>query len=270
MVEQTTPSLPVWQTVSAAYRSFLIAPADLARALSIPLLLAIGLGMSEVLFASDDSSSFGAATFVLVISYAVLGLAWGRFALLGERPPLMPEVTKLRRFFVFSGYLLLFGIIYLVIIFLTVAVLAVSTPNFVAIGLIVVVLCLIASWPLARFSLALPATAIDRGLGLGGAWRLGRGNAARLLAALFLVNVPVLAGLTAFFSTVVYMISIEMFPLESNLEQPASILAWFAFTLFANGLQLIGFALVMEVLARAYQHLKGWQPNRQEILERFE
>ncbi len=255
----------------AAYCSLLRAPRHLSKALAIPLLLAVGIAMANILLSTDQDSGFSVSSTILqLLPFVLVGLAWARFELLGEDPSLLPDNSERRRFFVFAGYLLLFGLVLLGIIFVTVATLATSVSDYVALGGLAFVSCLIACWPLARICLVLPATAIDQGLGLGGAWRLSSGNSARLFAALVLVSVPIVVILGLFVTVLTYLLVTGTLPAEASLDKPETLLFEFVIAVVANGLQLIGFALLMSTISKAYATLSGWGGPRAEILERFE
>jgi len=154
-------------------------------------------GPEMVRLSMDGGGSFGAPgifflrmfglLLVLMIAYALFAVAWHRFALLGagDRPRVLPAVQgRHMRFLLLTyGVGLLIGLIAMAAL-VPLGALRVNSQILlvlVSFGLILI---------FTRWQLAFPAIAVDRPLGLGGAWRASRGQTLRLFWLFLLVVVP--------------------------------------------------------------------------------
>lgn len=128
--------------------------------------------------------SFG-LVLVLLIAYSLFAVAWHRFALVEQKPSLLPAVQgrHLRFLLATWGLSFLIGLIAMGCVLLLGAFRIQSQIAFVLVGLGLVLI-------FARWQLVFPAIAVDRPLGLSGAWRATRGHTLRLFWLLLLVVVP--------------------------------------------------------------------------------
>ncbi|MGF1608661.1 MAG: hypothetical protein ACFCUQ_04645 [Kiloniellales bacterium] len=178
-----------------------------------PQLLA-ALGESPLRQAVIDLGWFLLGVLLLYIPHLILAVAWIRLTLLGPRraaPPLLPRLgwAHCRAF----GYLLLaalggLGVLLAgsLLIFLLWVVLSLfdSIPPITVIGTLIGIVTMafvvvLAIGTFLRLALALPVTLVAPQETLAEAWRLSSGQNLRLLIALLIVWVPVIAvGLTGF------------------------------------------------------------------------
>jgi len=209
-VQDTQPPVPVrpLPLLAIAKESFDLLFTNLGAfvaAMAVPLvieLLAVWAfwttyGPEMVRLSMDGGGSFGAPgifflrmfglLLVLMIAYALFAVAWHRFALLGagDRPRVLPAVQgRHMRFLLLTyGVGLLIGLIAMAAL-VPLGALRVNSQILlvlVSFGLILI---------FTRWQLAFPAIAVDRPLGLGGAWRASRGQTLRLFWLFLLVVVP--------------------------------------------------------------------------------
>jgi hypothetical protein len=209
-VQDTQPPVPArpLPLLAIAKESFDLLFANLGAfvaAMAVPLvieLLAVWAfwttyGPEMVRLSMDGGGSFGAPgifflrmfglLLVLMIAYALFAVAWHRFALLGagDRPRVLPAVQgRHMRFLLLTyGVGLLIGLIAMAAL-VPLGALRVNSQILlvlVSFGLILI---------FTRWQLAFPAIAVDRPLGLGGAWRASRGQTLRLFWLFLLVVVP--------------------------------------------------------------------------------
>ena len=218
-----------------------------------------------------------------LLPFAILGLAQSRTVLTGEAAGFLPPQPLGRRTWIYLGYALLMIVmaaVPLVVLLLgainVVYVLSdggedfASGPWLAALGFIGFLVLL---WVLARLSLVYPALAVDRKLGLVGAWRLSRGSGLKLLGiqvVIFLVTLlagvigaAVLGGGFKISLGASSVLAPGMTVADALIDRGPAIV-WSALVSIA------GYGLIMGAYASAFAQLSGWGAPRREILERFE
>ncbi len=233
MTTHDTPSagrgkVPVWRTAIDSY-GFVFGNLDRFLALGW-LLLVITFAMymaSSFLFKIGAREAASVADWVTYVAlsasswamYAVFSVRWHRFFLLDERESVFSEILVARNWR-FLGYTVLLTFAPMVPMFV------ISFANFgdfppvagpqsietidwtlITINWTLIILfgLSILAMPilvivLFRFFLVLPATAVDRTLAFGEAWRNMRGNAWRFIGCLFLVAIPSLIFIWGLFA----------------------------------------------------------------------
>jgi len=201
----TSRPLPVLALAGESLQLLLRQPVAFLAALAVPLLIELlsvwafwsTYGPEMVRFTASGGADFGqpglfmlrmfGLLLVLLIAYSLFAVAWHRFALLGpgQAPGLVPAVhgRHVRFLLVTYGVSLLIGLLAFALVFLLQAARVQSQIVFVLIGLALALI-------FVRWQLAFPAIAIDRPLGLGGAWRASRGQTLRLFWLFLLMVVP--------------------------------------------------------------------------------
>lgn len=201
--------LPILEIAGDAYRLLLGNPAAFLAALVVPLAIELvatwafwttyGPEMARLAMSGGGEIAQPGMFFlrmfllllVLLIAYSLFAVAWHRFALLGpsDAPRLVPAVQGRHVRFLLMTYgvsLLIALIAFLLIIPLGVLKIQ-SQIVLILVGLGLVLI-------FTRWQLAFPAIAVDRPLGLGGAWRASRGHTLRLFWLFLLTVLPLAAA----------------------------------------------------------------------------
>ncbi|MEP3045587.1 MAG: hypothetical protein ABJL55_06665 [Roseibium sp.] len=157
--------------------------------------LQISMVMLLVFIGVDSSTaSFGVVIFAFVFfvftmaSSASISVAWHRFGLLGERPSAFHLKLGRTEFWFIIKSLLLFlmlvaGMLFVMVVHMVIGLVPVT-------GVIATLLAIFAIPTFLRLSLILPATAVERPIGLGEAYEAGEGLGWWMFLAIFLLTVP--------------------------------------------------------------------------------
>ncbi|MEP4768778.1 MAG: hypothetical protein ABJY83_12800 [Roseibium sp.] len=144
--------------------------------------------------AGETSASFGIGLYVIVflvftmVSSASISVAWHRFGLLGERPDAIHLKLGPTEFRFISKSLLLFLILVMCMFFVMLVHMVIGVIPVT--GVVVALLAIFAIPTFLRLSLILPATAVERPIGLGEAYEAGKGLGWWMFLAIFLLTVP--------------------------------------------------------------------------------
>ena len=203
--------VPVGRTAIESYRFVFI---NLDRFLELgwlPIVAAFAVNMASGVLANVDPREAASVadwvTYITLIAiswaiYAVFAVRWHRFFLLDERESVFSEVFVARNWR-FLGYMLLLSFVPMFPMMIGGLVgfgdslpeagpQAIETFNWTLIILfgLYILGAPILFFVLFRFSLVLPATAVDRPLTLGEAWRNMRDHTWRFIGCFFLVGIP--------------------------------------------------------------------------------
>jgi hypothetical protein len=223
MTTQVPPSagrgkVPLWRTAIDSY-GFVFGNLDRFLALGWILLLIAAAVQIVGALVMGERLGWGAETLQVspayvavnilfsIIFYAMFlffAVRWHRFYLLDERESVFSEILAARNWR-FLGYILLLALapflpmVIGMIIGLGAAISGAGLPQEETVaGLLAtfVLFAWLATFVLffvfLRFSLVLPAAAVDRPIGLGEAWRNMRGNTWRYIGAIILVAIPII------------------------------------------------------------------------------
>ncbi len=269
-MSQTTPppaalrKLAVLQTLSEAYGHVLTNLPLLARAALVPFLLSLAL----------VAASFGAAeslpltTLIVVLGfvpYTIFGIAWHRVTLLGPAagaPPLVPAWRQ--RHWRFLGYLAAitligYGVTVMVfsIAFTVVHPDAEIRPR--AWSFVLVTGAFILAYVMMRLSFVFPAVAVDEAYRLKHSWTHTKGQGLRLLGALLLTAIPILA--------LVWVVGALFgdFLFAAPEAETEAVIAENSFAVFVSQMVLVALnyvlmALVVSVISIAFRTCTGWVP----------
>ncbi len=294
------PGLSFKITFGAAFRSVFGQLGQFVRAAAVPLLLSIAIllldfSLRALAFTGTlplDPEGWPATVLVLVTSllallpFSLLGIAVTRMSYLGPQPGLLPARVLGRRTFVYAGYLLLLLVALILMMaisfFAGIAVVQATNLGETIAGPLLAALGGFAGFGLLfylllRFSLVLPAVALDEKLGLGGSWRLTRRGSFKLLGVFLLLILVLLLAMAAG-SIVGGSGSIRLGTAKMVVPEDAGAgTDWLAIVLAnmpTNLWNLVAnfliFAMGCGALTSAYSQLSGWGGPREEILERFE
>ena len=272
----TAQKLPVWRTVLGSY-GFVFANLDRFLALGwLPLVIAFAASMTlAVLVDVGGGTNAPVADWVTYVAleaaswamYAVFAVRWHRFFLLDERESVISDVLGARNWR-FLGYTVLLSFApVLPIIFLGLigfgdfpleaepqAMEAINWTPIILFGLYMLAFPIII-FVLFRFFLVLPATAVDRPLTLGEAWRNMRGNTWRFIGATLLIGIPLIIAVSiqamfAAFSQVASATGGAAEPTIGDLVATNAVMAIIGFLLVAAGIT---------VLSKFYRHIVGME-----------
>jgi hypothetical protein len=267
------PRLPVFDTVTAAYRSVFAYPAAWLRIAVVPVALSIVLMVLMVLLIGDSVSRLATArggpdldggTIILLIVF-YLGLiacsiafisAWMRHLI--TRRPDEPAPIGFRfksEEWGFVGYGLLLTLLGMVVglvvgfvggLLVTALGLDRSMAGMV---LFTVLLYGIIIYLVLRLSLVFPAVSVGETGCLSQAWSLSRGNVLRLLAAMLLITIPYYVGV---------MILFYLLPMEGMLQGLAygDVTGGIVVLLVFVIVYMVGYVLAYAGLAHAYRNLR--------------
>ena len=276
-MSQTTPppatlrKLAVLQTLSEAYGRVLTNLPLLARAALVPFLLSLALVAAS--FAAAESLPLTTLIIALgFVPYTIFGIAWHRVTLLGPMagaPPLVPAWRQ--RHWRFLGYLAavtLIGYGVTVMVF-SIAFTVVQpgvqpgaevTPR--AWSVVLVTGALILAYVMMRLSFVFPAVAVDEAYRLKHSWIHTKGQGLRLLGALLLSAIPILAlvwVVSALFGD--FLFAEPTAPagqMEAvTAENPAAV---FVSPVVMMVLNYVLMALVVSVISIAFRNCTGWVP----------
>lgn len=278
--------LAIGRLVGGAYREVLSRPLRLAKALALPLGLALLLAILGP-FLADSHPRTGLVLYLAgFLPFILLSILWHRRVLLDLGAETPDAAVTLRRLAATLGYsTLVGGLVFLPLLLIVAAYYGPSFgispfPNvhwipgavFSLPGSIVVILaCLALGYPASRLSLVFPATALGQRCGLRESWRLTAGHGRPLYGAAVATGVSVTAA-SGFLVVLLFKLdaAIGILPPYGATDQ----MNWIVETVIAfvwTVLQLGGFAVIITVFSLAYGELTGLgQTLRGDILERFE
>ncbi len=262
----------------------------------LPFVLSLFLGIVLVAFSFALAEAAALLSIPLqilgIVPLAILGIACCRLVLIGRQAGAVPRPLFGRRTLVYFGYTLMFLLmIALPLIIFSFAVIGAGVfsigndledPNlrdFAWPGLILVLIFpfyLVLMYLVTRFSLVFPAVSVDQKLGLGGSWRLTRGNGLKLYAVLIVITILTIvcsAIAMTIINTIVTLLwhGLDSVPASAGETDWITVAAAIAPTMILGlAFEYLGFALIIAAVAAAYAHLSGWGAPRQDILERFE
>ncbi len=273
----TTTRLSAWRLAGDAYGLWFsnLGVWFVAAALPFALTVLIGFAFAQapLMVGDGEDQRVFITDFTLVLNflvdviiYTLFGVAWHRWALLSERPRLIPNVGgEHLRFLVWALILMLLSQFVLRTVFglfsgaasgLITALFAFSFSPQVLGFLAAVLAC---GYFLARVSVIYPAAALGDRLGLLGAWKMTRGNAWALFWAFVLVMVPLLFAfflIGAIFSAAV----VGLFSAMSSMDRAVtSNLAWFLMAAFSALASLAFLTLPIGVASKGYAELRRGQ-----------
>ena len=276
-MSQTTPppealrKLDVLHTLSEAYGRVLTNLPLLSQAALVPFLLSLGLVAAS--FAAAESLPLTTLIVVLgFVPYTIFGIAWHRVTLLGPAagaPPLVPAWRQ--RHWRFLGYLAAVTIIGYVV---TVMVFSVAftvvqpvvqpgaevTPR--AWSAVLVAGALILAYVMMRLSFVFPAVAVDEAYRLKHSWTHTKGQGLRLLGALLLTAIPILAlvwVVGALFGDFLFAEpTVPAGQMETVIAENST--AVFVSQMVMVVLNYVLMALVVSVISIAFRTCTGWVP----------
>ena len=272
-MSQTTPppaalrKLAVLQTLSEAYGRVLTNLPLLARAALVPFLLSLSLVAAS--FAAAQSLPLTTLIVVLgFVPYTIFGIAWHRVTLLGPAagaPPLVPAWGQ--RHWRFLGYLAAvtligYGVTVMVfsIAFTVVQPGAEIMPR--AWSVVLVTGALILAYVMMRLSFVFPAVAVDEAYRLKHSWTHTKGQGLRLLGALLLTAIPMLAlvwVVGALFGA--FLFAEPTAPAgQTEAVIAESSVAVFVSQMVMVALNYVLMALVVSVISIAFRSCTGWVP----------
>ena len=271
--------VPVWRTAVESY-GFVFFNLGRLLALGWPLLMiATAALIVGELFTGGRSSweaetrqqspahvvaniLFGVLFYAMVLVFVV---RWHRFFLLGERESVFVNLFASRNWR-FLGYLLLLALAPLLpmlialIIVLGVAISVAGSPQEGMVTGPLAVLFFFAWFApfvlyfvFFRFSLVLPAAAVDRPIGLAESWRKLRGNTGRLLGALYLVPLPIMILV---FIVMMPFLRSSFASMQAGGPGP-SITVFFVWMLVLVIIVIFAIAVGITVLSKFYRHIVG-------------
>lgn len=258
------PRLSAWRLTGDAYDIWFASLGQWLKAAALPLALTLLLDFAlrhSQLQAGGPGPFVGGLrpvlwTIVEAIIYTLLGVAWHRWAILSERPRLLPPITGQHLRFLAWALALTFltqfawGSVFQ--IFLALSELSRGMIVLGAIGGVVVSL-----YFLSRVSLLYPAAALGDRLGLLGAWEMTRKQGWALFWAFVLVCIPMVLGFLLF-GAVLGGAILGAFaggvPIGHGL--PGS-LTWFFGAAFSAVFSLALLTLPVGVASSAYRRLNG-------------
>ena len=267
--------LAVLQTLSEAYGRVLTNLPLLARAALVPFLLSLALVAAS--FAAAESLPLTTLIIVLgFVPYTIFGIAWHRVTLLGPAagaPPLVPAWRQ--RHWRFLGYLAAVTLIgYGVTVMVFSIAITVVQPGAElmprAWSAVLVTGALILAYVMMRLSFVFPAVAVDEAYRLRHSWTHTKGQGLRLLGALLLTAIPMLALLwtaSALFGA--FLFTEPAAPAGQGSAAPeAQVEAFFAensLAIFVSqvvlaALNYVLMALVVSVVSIAFRTCTGWVP----------
>ncbi len=269
-MSQTTPppaalrKLAVLQTLSEAYGHVLTNLPLLARAALVPFLLSLALVAAS--FAAAESLPLTTLIVVLgFVPYTIFGIAWHRVTLLGPAAGAPPRVPAWRqRHWRFLGYLAAvtligYGVTVMVfsIAFTVVHPDAEIRPR--AWSFVLVTGAFILAYVMMRLSFVFPAVAVDEAYRLKHSWTHTKGQGLRLLGALFLTAIPVLA--------LAWVVSalFGVLPFAEPEAQMGAVIAENSAAIFVSQVVVVALnyglmALVVSVISIAFRTCTGWVP----------
>jgi len=271
--------LSVGSMVAAAYRTVFHRPWQLILAMILPLLLVVALELVLLPWHELPIWTGAASQAVDIIPYLFFGLIWFRLLLGGPYKSDLPWPLFGRRsltYFAFSlGFYLLFvmPLIVLVVPLLLHVLdsLRSGVPGLLSPQTLVLLVMPfgIVAWGylLGRFSLLLPATAVDEPLSIAKAWRMTVGNGLRLVAAYVLAAAPVVLILAV---VAIWHGLRREAGIEPSGSREYAALYGGAYALTIAGFRLALTALLATIAADAYRHFTGGPNSQNQILMRFE
>lgn len=281
------PTLAVWGLVTSCYGLLYYRFKDFVRIMAVPALVSALLGwramyqgIDQALLAgnAEDMAAAQMAVWNDPLSYVYMAVMWlslaaaivavHRLVLLNENPPRPLGITVGARELRYIGY----AIIVAVVPMLPLAFLAVMTAGVNSLigggadgsaagGAMVLILVLpamvYAMVATLRFSLALPAVAVDGGRGikarLRGAWEMAKGQTLKLAVAFFLAALPL---------GVVSMI-VSKFWLSALVAGTVTTANGLAWIVISTALTMAMYFVQAAIISRAFQMLSQ-QPLAQD------
>ncbi len=267
------PKVPVWRTAIESYR-FVFSNLGRLLALSWPLMV---IGAAALIV--GGRSGWGAETLqhspayvvanilfavVFFAMYIVFVVRWHRFFLLDDRESVFSEILAARNWRFLSYFLLLnlapfLPMLIVVNIGFVASIFGADLPPegmvtglWVALFIFAWLPAFVLYFVFFRFSLVLPAVAVDRPIGLGESWHRLRGNTRRYKNALTLVAIPTI--IVGFILMVPFLVA----SMPSGGPRPSMtvLVVWMLviiiFVIFAT-------ASWMTVLSKFYRHIVGME-----------
>lgn len=289
-VEQTDkPTLPVWGLVTSCYGLLYYRFTDFIRIMAVPAVVSVLLGWRSMGTeqAWYDASQSGNTedvnalqmamwsdplTYVYAavtgISMAAAIVAIHRLVLLNENPPRPLGINVGSRELRYIGYAIIvflaswlpYVLSFAVIFALTLVPSGNPVVSGVQVAMVILVIpiSIYTVMAMLRFSLALPAVAIDGQSGvearLRTSWKLAKGSTFKLLVAMFLVAVPI-----ALISIMIYQVW-----MDSLVAGSVTTIGGTAYVLLSTILSMALYFVQTAVISRAYQTLSGQTPLAQD------
>lgn len=254
-------ALPIGATVRDSFRIFMAQLPFLPRALASPMILSLVIAILSLL----APALFGVFMILSLVPFALFGVTWYRLNLLGPQagaPKLGPTWSRDHtRFF---SYVLGFTLLNLAVapFYLGAAVPDSSGQTSGQALLLALAVMLAVGYLTVRISFVFPAISVGETYSLKDSWNHTKSQGWRLLGALFLVMLPLMA----------IMVGLAM-ALSSGLpdaetlaenpeafEQVSGVLVWMQ--LIGLVFQYISMALVITMFSQAFVTLTGWVPDQ--------
>lgn len=303
MTSRDTPAMPArlafGTTFRAAFGTVFGRLGRFVKVAAAPLLLSSALLVAT--FALRASSAVGALVIdpyglvaallelalglLALLPLASLGIGLTRLTCIGRGDGAGLSTLFDRRTLIYAGYLLLLMALFVALavagFFAVIALLEASDAGddaraaAIIIGGILGLSVLL--YLLLRFSLVLPAVALDQKLGLIGSWRMTRRSGAKLFSVFFVLFlvliVTIMVGSVITGSGEVRIGTPHLvLPAGSGADSGwmAIVLANLPRNLWNLVVNFVIFAMGCGAMASAYAQLSGWSGPREELLERFE
>lgn len=193
------------------------------------------------------------------IIYTLLGVSWHRWALLSERPRLLPAIGSEHLRFMAWALALMFLSQFAAGTVMSL-VLAIASQSFNAILAGALAAFIVSLYFIARMSVIYPAAALGQRLGLLGAWQMTRKQGWALFWAYILVCIPLIAIfllLGAFFGAAILGAFVVGMPPGELSRGWGGELAWLLPTAFAAFFSLGFLTLPVGVASSAYRRLSS-------------
>ncbi len=267
--------LPVLRTFSEAYGRVLGNLDLVVRAALFPFV--VSLLLVTVSFIAPQSGLLtGLVIMIGFVPYTIFGVAWHRVTLLGPTagaPPLVPAWRQ--RHWRFLGYLAAVTLIgYGVTVMVFSIALTVVQPGGAlmprALSVVLVTGALILAYVMMRLSFVFPAVAVDEAYRLKHSWIHTKGQGLRLLGALLLTAIPMLAlvwVVSALFGAILFTetgapAGQGSAAPEAQMEvvMAESSVAVFVSRMVMAALVYVLMALVVSVISIAFRTCTGWVP----------
>ena len=250
------PPLPVFESVSEAYRTVWSLIGYLPTAAALPFLLSLLLTIPIVI--QPDGQGLGQISWLFeAVPYTLFAVAWHRLVLLG--PQIAPPRVAFNwapRHWRFLGYALLLtagGVVVMVTVF------SLAGPGQAASGagpLAALGLMIAFGYLAIRLCLVLPAAALDENYRLQHAWAHTQGQGLRLMAIFVVAMIPVVFASLLVMGLVLGSSAAETVPTPGGGRALVAQLA-------LGALGYVGSAVSTTIFAQAFHRLAGWYPGDQ-------
>lgn len=273
-------NLPFGETLGGAFAIVFERPWMFMKALILPALLWIVLGVVGFVLADVSLALLLVVQVLGVLPLSILGVAYCRLALLGRQAGAIPRPLFGRRTWVYFGYTLLFGIVtglpILAIVLIGVGEQMQIGPGAVqdpaaaarrglAMFPIFLLAYLVLMYLAIRFCLVFPAVAVDQKLGLRGSWRLTRGRAGlKLYAVLYVLYLICMNAILFLFfmGTSIFGYFVTRPGVLPDSPQEISVIGLLAYLvptiIVMLALEALALGLVSAAVSHAYARLSNW------------